>query len=179
MIAVILLLGLGTALWISQDEDEPFLWSREFGQMKADLVLSNVDYKRSEKDKGLVWDITADVTRFFEEQETVHFDRPVILIHSDGDVIRIVADKGRYLMKQGDMEVEGHVKVVSPDGYLLQTRSMRFLQKEQVVKTSDRALLLGDNGVELQGDGFVYYLEDRRLVMKKPVALIPEEEAGV
>lgn len=173
LVALLVFLALG------QDEEEPFLWSPEFGRMKADLVLHGVEYSRQSRGEDAVWDVDAEVARFYQDRDVMEFDRLNVVLKSDSNPVRIVADKGVYRLKQGDMEVSRNVRVYSSEGYVLETDSLRYVKDKDLVATDDRVLLLDDNGSRLEGDGFVYYLKEHRLVMKNPVALIPEEETGV
>ncbi len=172
------LLAVITLLVVEHGEDEPFLWSPEFGKMRANLVLHGVRYARQAKDGDAVWDVDADIARFYQDRDVIEFDK-VHIVLKDSQPVEIDADMGIYHLEAGDMELFGNVRVYSSQGYVLKTDSLRYIKKEGVVRSPDRAIMEGDNGSRLEGDGFIYYLKEHRLVMKRPVALIPEKEAGV
>lgn len=80
-----------------------------------------------------------------------------ILLNTDGKQnVSLIGDEGTLNMANGNALVrkgEREVRVVTSDGYLLTTSSIRWESAERIVKTNDTFKLLG-NDIYLEGKGF-------------------------
>lgn len=122
-----------------------------------DEVIS--DFTTEETDSGRVkWKLTAPTANKFNAAKVLLMDKPKIEFFDELGMLQttLTADKGEYSQVTRDMLAYGNVVVVSTDGDVLETDSLRYLNAEdKIVSDSAVKLTRGDDvltGIGLECD---------------------------
>jgi lipopolysaccharide export system protein LptC len=95
----------------SEDRQESFL-APELKNLKADLVLYGIRYRRDTRDEQAQWIVVSDLARFFEKKREVEFENVNVTFRPDSDRPMLVrARKGLYSFSTGVVSVDGNVTV--------------------------------------------------------------------
>jgi len=134
---------------------------------RADLALEEVQYVETEGGRTK-WELRAKrVEHWIKGEVTEAYDLKVVFFLEDGRVVKVRAQRGG--LKQGDfIELEGGVVLETEDGYLLRTESLRYEDRERVVRTEAPVQIEG-RGVVLKGVGLEVKLRERSFLIPKEV----------
>ena len=93
---------------------------------RVDLQVRNVRYTEV-GDDGMKWEITADTARYQKKENLAFFERfTVHLVMKDGGTYVMTGDKGRFNTESRDLEIEGNVVIVSPQGDRFTTDHLQY-----------------------------------------------------
>jgi len=163
------------AFWMpwQQSKSTSDLWTTDLKEMKADLTFEGIRYTRNIGEK-IQWILKANVARLYEDKNIMDLERIRIkFFPTGGGHVIVTADSGVYRIDNDEMSLNGDVKIHSEDGSTLFSETMHFSQKKKLIWTRDRVLIKGD-GLEMEGEGLEYDLQDGKLTVKKQTAVLPE-----
>lgn len=141
--------------------------------MKADLTFEGICYTRNIGEKTQ-WVLKANIARLYEDKNIMDLERIRIKFFPlGGGHVTVAADSGVYRIDNDEMSLNGDVKIQSEDGSMLFSETMQFSQKKKLIWTKDRVLIKGD-GLEMEGEGLEYDLQDSKLTVKRQTAVLPE-----
>ncbi len=124
----------------------------EPAQSKADYRIKEVHLQ--EEDSGRAsWQLDADYGEMFEEQGKTLMKKVTIRINEPTRAWTVNGDEGDMLRDTKDVELRGHVVVVSSDGLRLETNRLNWAAKEQRVWT-DEPVTIWRSGMVVRGQGF-------------------------
>jgi LPS export ABC transporter protein LptC len=121
-------------------------------QSKADYRIKEVHLQ--EEDRGRAnWQLDADYGEVFEDQGKTLMKKVTIRINEPERAWTLQSDEGELLRDTKDVELRGHVVVVSSDGLRLETRRLNWVAREQRVWT-DAPVTIWRSGLLVRGQGF-------------------------
>ena len=173
---IIATLLIGTLFW-KGDQGQDSVVSPDIKNLKADLTLYGVKYRRFSRDKAEEWIAHADVARFFDKSQRVEFEK-VNVIFTDKNPknsITIDAKNGHYDFKSGLLSLSGDVVVRGLKGYTLYAQHLFYFSNKKTIESSTNVRLIGENGNELTGRNMIYYIKKHKLLLYFPKAVIKEE----
>jgi LPS export ABC transporter protein LptC len=117
------------------------------------------DFTTAETDSGRVaWTLTAPEAHRFNERKVFLMDNPRIEFYDEFGNLQttLTSDKGQYFEQSRDMLAYGNVVVVSVEGDVLETDSLRYVNADdQIVSDSRVKITRGRNvttGIGLRCD---------------------------
>jgi LPS export ABC transporter protein LptC len=119
---------------------------------KADYRIKEVHLQEEDRGRGS-WQLDADYGEIFEAQGKTYMKKVTIRINEPTRDWTVNSDEGDLLRDSKDVELRGHVVVVSSDGLRLETSRLNWMAKEQRVWT-DQPVTIWRNGVVVKGQGF-------------------------
>ncbi|MEA1866922.1 MAG: LPS export ABC transporter periplasmic protein LptC [Thermodesulfobacteriota bacterium] len=156
-----------------QNKSTSDLWTTDLKEMKADLTFEGIRYTRNIGEK-IQWILKADVARLYEDKNIMDMEKIRIkFFPTGGGHVIVTADSCVYRINNDEMLLNGDVKIHSEDGSTLFSETMCFSQKKKLIWTSDRVVIKGD-GLEMEGKGLEYDLQDGKLTVKRQTAVLPE-----
>lgn len=106
-------------------------------------------FTAQESDSGMVkWKLTAPLANKYTEKKTFVMDKPTIEFFKDDGTLQttLTSENGRYFEETRDMLAYGNVVVVTVEGDVLETDSLRYLNTEdKIVSDSFVKLTRGNN----------------------------------
>lgn len=124
----------------------------EPAQSKADYRIKEVHLQ--EEDRGRAsWQLDAEYGEVFEDRGKTVMKKVVIRINEPTRAWTVSGDEGDLLRDSKDVELRGHVVVVSSDGLRMETDRLNWAAKEQRVWT-DTPVTIWRTGVVVRGQGF-------------------------
>lgn len=119
---------------------------------KADYRIKEVHLQEEDRGRGS-WQLDADYGEIFEAQGKTYMKKVTIRINEPTRDWTVNSDEGDLVRDSKDVELRGHVVVVSSDGLRLETSRLNWMAKEQRVWT-DQPVTIWRNGVVVKGQGF-------------------------
>jgi len=124
----------------------------EPAQSKADYRIKEVHLQ--EQDGGRSnWQLDAESGETFEDQGKTFMKKVTIHINDPARSWVVNSDEGEMIRDTKDVELRGHVVVVSTDGLRIETSRLNWTAKEQRVWT-DQPVTIWRSSVEVRGQGF-------------------------
>jgi LPS export ABC transporter protein LptC len=155
--------------------DDTGLWTPEFGNMKADLVLEGVRYRRN-IDGRTRWIVMAERARMFESAQKMLFDSPdICFIKDDGNKVLVAAESGDYSISREVIRLYGNVVARTDDNASLASEFLRFSQKQMLLSTATDVIISKGDGLSIDGNGMFYDINRGRLVMYNVTAVVPDD----
>jgi LPS export ABC transporter protein LptC len=124
----------------------------EPAQTKADYRIKEV-HLQEEGGGRANWQLDADYGEVFEDQGKTLMRKVTIRINEPARAWTVQSDEGELLRDTKDVELRGHVVVVSSDGLRLETPRLNWVAKEQRVWT-DQPVTIWRSGMVVRGQGF-------------------------
>src|SRR5262249_8303185 len=125
---------------------------QESSPSKADYRIKEVHLQEEDRGRGS-WQLDADYGEVFEAQGKTYMKKVTIRINEPTRDWTVNSDEGDVQRGSNDVELRGHVVLVSSAGVGLETRRLNYVAKEQRVWT-DQPVTIWRNGVVVQGQGF-------------------------
>jgi LPS export ABC transporter protein LptC len=153
----------------------PKLQPPEPVQSKADYRIKEVHLQ--EQDRGRAsWQLDAEEGESFEDQGKTLMRKVTIRINEPERAWTVNGDEGYLLRDSKDVELRGHVVVVSSDGLRIETSRLNWAAREQRVWT-DQPVTIWRSGVIVRGQGFESRVKDEASTIKGRVrATITREQ---
>ncbi len=169
MIVVFLTAALcAVALFLVSMRKEPGKELLKIMSDRVDLQVRNVFYTEV-GDSGMKWEIRADAAQYQKKENLALFDKLAVkLITKDGRTFVMTGDHGRVNTESKDMEIEGHVSIVSENGDRFLTDRLRYRNVDKVIET-DRPVTMENEGLRISGVGMVASLEGRKVTILSQV----------
>ena len=165
------------AFW-QQGAERESLVSPAFRELKADLALYGVRYRRDVRGKPSQWVVSASTARFYEKKKVVDFeDVEITFLPGKRDSILVSGDTGIYDFSSGCVSVTGNVVVTGFKGYILYTDTLSYDPASMTINAPGRARMVSSGGNRLIGKGLVYYIRTHRLLLASPDAIITGEDS--
>ncbi len=168
-------LVVGVIFFKAEDQEQSF-FSPELKRLKAALVLYGVKYRRDSRDKAAQWLVEARLARFYEKKKEVDFEGVNITFQPKSKTpVTVTAKTGEYRVASGVVVVSGDVKVAGVKDYVLTTDLLFYYPRKKAIEAPGRVKLLTGSGSELVGKDMVYLLDEHKLLLYFPRAIIKEE----
>ncbi len=136
----------------------------EPAQSKADYRIKEVHLQ--EQDRGRAsWQLDAAEGEMFEDQGKTLMRKVTIRINEPERAWTVTGDEGDLLRDSKDVELRGHVVVVSSDGLRIETDRLNWAAKEERVWT-DQPVTIRRNGVIVRGRGFESRVKEEASTIK-------------
>ena len=148
---VVLFLFAVVGLLLSKSRG-PRLQPPEPAQSKADYRIKEVHLQEENRGRAS-WQLDAEYGEIFEEQGKTVMKKVMIRINEPARAWTVSGDEGELLRDTKDVELRGHVVVVSSDGLRMETTRLNWAAKEQRVWT-DEPVTIWRAGVVVRGQGF-------------------------
>ncbi len=167
---------IGIIIWRMGGQEEN-VFSPDLKNIKADLVLYGVRYKRDTKDTPSKWIVNAEVARFFEKKKEVDFKNVnVTFFTRKRDSIWVEAKRGNYDISRGVLSVFENVIVKGIGEYTLYTECLFYFPKKGTIEAPKDVKLIGDSGNQVIGHDMRYYIKEHRLLLYLPEVVIRDGE---
>ncbi|MDA1001102.1 MAG: LPS export ABC transporter periplasmic protein LptC [bacterium] len=129
----------------------------EFGEIKvlgtdADLQINRVHVVQNEKG-AKEWELWADQAKVYQKQDITQMRNLHILFYpKDGKKMNVYAERGVMENRTRNIQLEGNVRILTDDGYIVETESLRFNSEKKYVETKD-PVVLRNSTFRLTGTG--------------------------
>lgn len=128
---------------------------------RVDLQASNIRFTEV-GESGVKWEIVAASAHYQKKENLIFFDTfTVRLVTKDGSTFVMNGDRGWFNSVSKDMEAEGNVSIVSPQGDRLTTDRLEYRGDQQLISTNSPVLIEGQR-VRIRGVGMIYSLEEKK-----------------
>jgi LPS export ABC transporter protein LptC len=155
------------------DEDDKGFWTPELTNMKADLLLRDIRYRR-ESNGRVQWRIDASTARMFETKKMILFEKPdMVFFNNDAGNITITAQSGEYRIPDDAVTLYGDVTIKTADNSTLHTDFLRFLQEEMLIDTDRNVTIIKKDYLSINGTGLRYDIKRNLVEIRNPTTLIP------
>jgi LPS export ABC transporter protein LptC len=135
---------------------------------RIDLQVRNVHFTEV-GDSEMNLEITAEVARYQKKENVAFFDKPTVkLLLKDGRTFIMSGDRGRFNTDSRDMEIEGHVEIVSDTGDRFKTDHLRYLNTEKLIKT-EGSVVMENKSIRVSGVGMTISLEEKKVALLSQV----------
>jgi LPS export ABC transporter protein LptC len=124
----------------------------EATQTTADYRIKEVHLQEEDKAGGR-WQLDAEYGEIFEGQGKTVMKKVVIHVNQPTRLWTVSSDEGELARDTRDVELRGHVVVVTSDGLRLETELLNWTAAEQRAWTNEPVTIYRD-GVVVQGQGF-------------------------
>lgn len=130
----------------------------------ADLQVRNIRFTEV-GDSDMTLEITADMARYQKKENLAFFDKPTVkLLLKDGRTFIMSGDRGRFNTDSKDMEIEGHVGIVSENGDRFATDSLRYSNATKMIETEGPVVMENKN-IRISGVGMTLSLEEKKVAL--------------
>lgn len=134
----------------------------------VDLQVRNVRFTEV-GDSDITLEITAEVARYQKKENLAFFEKPALtLLLKDGRTYTMSGDRGRFNTDSRDMELEGHVRIVSGDGYRFTTDRLRYINAGKRIETED-PVVMENRSIRVSGVGMALSLEEKKVALLSQV----------
>ena len=128
----------------------------------ADLEIRDVRFQEVSDDASR-WEVQADLAKYMKKDNLALFEHVRIrLLRTDGDTYLLTGDRARLRTDTRDLELTGHVTLVTHRGETVRTDRLRYDHAGRKILTDDPVTLEG-RGMRGQGVGMKISLADRDL----------------
>jgi LPS export ABC transporter protein LptC len=109
------------------------------------------------------WEVKAETATYNKKQNLAVFDKVQIkLTTSDGKVFVMVADKGRMLIKEKNIEIKGNVVINSENGDKFSTDYLNYNDTEKKFYT-DAPVTMENKRMKITGRGLALFMNKGEL----------------
>ena len=133
-------------------------------QSKADYRIKEVHLQEEDRGRGS-WQLDADYGEVFETLGKTLMRKVTIRINEPTRDWTVKSDEGELARDSKDVELRGHVVVVSSDGLRLETDRLNWMAKDQRVWTND-PVTIWRSGMVVHGRGFESRAKDEVTTVK-------------
>lgn len=134
----------------------------------VDLQIRNVRFTEV-GDAETTLEVTAEVARYQKKENLALFEKPTVtLLLKDGRRFTLSGDRGRLDTESRDLEIEGHVAVVSGDGDRFTTDRLRYVNVGRRIETED-AVVMENKSFRVSGVGMTLSLEEKKVALLSQV----------
>lgn len=151
-----------------------YIWSHKGGKpfeipkIIPDLKIAEVRLTRSVAGRT-EWELKATSADYFREEGVTRLESPVVTVYGNGDKrIELRGDEGKIFTDTNDVALSGNVNIVTSDGYIFHSDSLRYSSEKRVVTTESKIFVKG-KGMEVEGVGMLADISRDRIFIKKGV----------
>lgn len=158
LLGIILAAGvvIFTNIRSKKDASEAFLKNKTFPISNADMTMDNFHFTQTGKDK-IEWEVRAARAKLFkDENKAVLDDMTAAFVTPQGIRLELKGDEGIFNTDSHDMYIrkrDNQIRVISSNGYTMQTDSLFWNNKKRMVITEDAVLIEGPQ-LKVKGRGF-------------------------
>src|SRR5215813_11204955 len=117
------------------------------------------------------WQLDAEYGEIFEGQGQTVMKKVVVRVDEPARVWTVSADEGSMVQETKDVELRGHVVLVTSDGLRLETERLAWTAKEQRAWT-DQPVTIFREGIVVRGQGFETRVNEQSTTIKGRVRAI-------
>lgn len=134
----------------------------------VDLQVRNIRFTEV-GDSDMTLEITADMARYQKKEKLAFFDKPTVkLLLKDGRTFSMSGDRGRFNTDSKDMEIEGHVVIVSKNGDRFVTDRLRYSNAGKLIET-EGSVVMENRNIRMSGVGMTLSLEEKKVALLSQV----------
>jgi len=134
----------------------------------VDLQVRNVRFTEV-GDSDITLEIIAEVARYQKKEKLAFFEKPTVkLLLKDGRTFTMSGDRGRFNTDSRDMEIEGHVRIVSGSGDRFTTDRLRYVNASKLIET-EGSVLMENKSIRVSGVGMTLSLEEKKVALLSQV----------
>jgi LPS export ABC transporter protein LptC len=133
---------------------------------EADLALRRIHYTET-RDGVRRWTLDADSAQHDVGAGVTRIENIRVAFHpenGDGADTTMTAREGTVRIEAGELFLLGNVVVQSPDGYTVETESLRYHEAERQIRTSDPVRLVSE-GMEMTGTGMILNIHEQTFTL--------------
>jgi LPS export ABC transporter protein LptC len=131
---------------------------------KVDLQAKSVHYKQVGS-SGMKWEITADSAQYHKKKELALFENVwAKVVMKDGRSFTMTGDKGILNTQSKDMDMDGHVVIVSHSGERFLTDHLSYREASRRIET-DRPVVMEKQNMRISGVGMVLNLNTEKMAI--------------
>ena len=154
----------------------PKLQPPEPAQTKADYRIKEVHLQEEYRGSAR-WQLDAEYGEIFEDQGKTVMKKVTIRINEPSRAWTVSGDEGDLFRDTKDVELRGHVVVVSSDGLRLETNRLNWAAREQRAWT-DEPVTIRRSGVVVRGQGFESRVNEEATTVKGRLRATITSERG-
>lgn len=166
--SVVLILVAGALVFRCSGPRAPEKTALKVLSGSVDLHVKDVHFTET-GDPESKWEIHAAAAQYLKKENLAHFERVQIkLIRNDGATYVLTGDEARFKTDVKDIELCGHVTLVTDRGETFRTERLRYNHAGRKIYTDDPVTMEG-RGMQLQGVGMKISLADRHMTLSSSV----------
>jgi LPS export ABC transporter protein LptC len=135
---------------------------------EADLRIQDFVYTDVGQD-NIRWEVKAKSAQYQKKQNLALLDQvQTKLTTQEGKVFIMTGDEGRMLTDKKDVEIKGHVVIISDTGDKLSTDYLRYSEAEKKIYT-DAPVTMESKRMKIQGVGLVIFMNSGEITFSSRV----------
>ena len=135
---------------------------------RVDLQVRKVRFTEV-GDSDMTLEITAEVARYQKKEKLAFFEKPTVkLLLKDGRTFTMSGDRGRFNTDSKDIEIEGHVGIVSGNGDRFATDRLRYVNAGKLIE-SEGSVVMENKRIRVSGVGMTLSLEEKKVALLSQV----------
>lgn len=167
ILAAVVMFAAGVSLLTVFRDRGPASDAGDFAASAADYRIKEVRL-REETRTGAKWQLDAEQAEVFEEAGKTSLRKVVIRIEDRGRIWTVTGDEGDLAQATKDVELRGHVVVVTDEGLRLETSRLRWDGQAERAWTEDPVTLYR-SGAVVKGVGLSAKVADETVTVSGPV----------
>ena len=135
---------------------------------EADVSIQDFVFTEVGRD-NMRWEVRSDNARYEKNQNLAVFDQVrVKLTMPDGKVIVMTGDRGEMITDKKELEIKGHVVIITDSGEKLTTDYLKYSDGEKKIYTGAPVVMESER-ISIQGTGLAIFIEKGELVLSSAV----------
>lgn len=168
VIIVVLAAVLFVLVIIVSIPEEPGKEPLKITSDRVDLQVRKVRFTEV-GDSDMTLEITAEVARYQKKEKLAFFEKPTVkLLLKDGRTFTMSGDRGRFNTDSKDIEIEGHVGIVSGNGDRFATDRLRYVNAGKLIE-SEGSVVMENKRIRVSGVGMTLSLEEKKVALLSQV----------
>ena len=168
IIVVVLAAVLFVLVIIVSIPEEPGKEPLKITSDRVDLQVRKVRFTEV-GDSDMTLEITAEVARYQKKEKLAFFEKPAVkLLLKDGRTFTMSGDRGRFNTDSKDIEIEGHVGIVSGNGDRFATDRLRYVNAGKLIE-SEGSVVMENKRIRVSGVGMTLSLEEKKVALLSQV----------
>lgn len=139
-----------------------------------DMQIGDIHYEQTDKNASKEWELDAKSAQYFKGENKIALHSIELTFFSDKGKVFVTADDGELYTDSKDVNLSGHVVVLTEEGYSIQADSFRYDAEERKIFTNDR-VHLSSKELDMTGKGMVIDLEEEKLYILEEVKALEKK----
>ena len=167
VLGLLVFLAAAAALFVGLKREPPRALLEKMAD-KVDLQAKDVRYTQVGS-SGMKWEIKAESAQYRKKEDLALFENlKANVVMEDGRTFTMSGDNGVLNTRSGDMEINGHVVVVSNAGDHFRTDCLRYRDALKSIET-DRPVVMENKNARISGVGMVLHLKEEKIAILSQV----------
>lgn len=138
---------------------------------RLEVKIDKVHYSGT-RDGRVEWELTADSARRSKDEDLTVLDAVEAKFFSRSGVsYTLTANEGRFREAAGEIYAYGDVKVLSGEGYTLESVELKYSIKQKEITSAEKVVFKSGN-MDIEGYGLFVDIEGGRVLLNREVKAV-------